>query len=208
MHSLFSCALHDCQSTRRQARRTQTTFPHSAPSLLYGHLPTISDTTTDGAEDVDADDLTASDSEAVAPEPPPAGQVATEPAATESVEAKAPRRGRGYRDVPMPRLLTQQLYATLDAMRVEVVACEGEADRDLARASANDPTGRTFVLGDDSDFFIFAGCRYIRFREVKVKRAKAHARRRAAACVAFAFLRRERWASSVPVQPQPISMFR
>lgn len=47
--------------------------------------------------------------------------------------------------------------------------CTGEADQEIAKASAADPTGRTFALGGDSDYFIFERCRYIHFRGLKVK---------------------------------------
>lgn len=70
--------------------------------------------------------------------------------------------------VPKPRLLSQQFYATLHHEGVEVVACEGEADQELARASADDPTGRTFVLSKDSDFLLFAGCRFVEFNTLRV----------------------------------------
>lgn len=74
----------------------------------------------------------------------------------------------GLDAMPRPRLLTQQLYATAQSAGVEVVACNGEADQDLAKASAEDPDGRTFVLGGDSDFFFFSNCRYIRFGTLEV----------------------------------------
>lgn len=47
-------------------------------------------------------------------------------------------------------------------------SCPGEADQELARASASDPTGRTFVFGKDSDYFVFEGCRYIQFNTIEV----------------------------------------
>lgn len=72
------------------------------------------------------------------------------------------------RRLPKPRLLTQQLFATVQDSGVEFVSCSGEADLQLARASAEDPTNRTFVLGTDNDFFFFAGCRYITFGSLEV----------------------------------------
>lgn len=48
--------------------------------------------------------------------------------------------------------------------------CRGEADQEVARASADDPTGRTFALGSDSDFFLFERCRYVRFDSLKVRK--------------------------------------
>ncbi|CAN0268681.1 unnamed protein product, partial [Hapterophycus canaliculatus] len=33
--------------------------------------------------------------------------------------------------------------------------CSGEADQEIAKASAEDESGRTFALGSDSDFFVF-----------------------------------------------------
>lgn len=70
--------------------------------------------------------------------------------------------------MPKPRLLSQQFYATLQHEGVEVVACEGEADQDLAKVSADDRTGRTFVLSKDTDFLLFAGCRFIEFNTLMV----------------------------------------
>ena len=46
--------------------------------------------------------------------------------------------------------------------------CSGEADQEVAKASADDDTGRTFAVGSDSDFFIFERCRYINFDDLKV----------------------------------------
>lgn len=46
--------------------------------------------------------------------------------------------------------------------------CSGEADQEVAKASAADDTGRTFAVGSDSDFFIFERCRYIHFDDLKV----------------------------------------
>lgn len=47
-------------------------------------------------------------------------------------------------------------------------SCPGEADQELARASASDPAGRTFVMGKDSDYHVFEGCRYIQFGSIEV----------------------------------------
>lgn len=44
----------------------------------------------------------------------------------------------------------------------------GEADQLVAKESAEDPTGRTFALGADSDYHVFRGCRYIHFDQLKV----------------------------------------
>lgn len=72
------------------------------------------------------------------------------------------------RGLPRPRLLTQQLFATVKEAGVELVSCSGEADLQLARASAEDSTNRTFVLGTDNDFFFFSGCRYITLGSLEV----------------------------------------
>jgi hypothetical protein len=48
-------------------------------------------------------------------------------------------------------------------MLLQIIKCEEEADAELARDCSLDPTGRCFVLGNDSDFYLFKGCRYIPF---------------------------------------------
>lgn len=47
--------------------------------------------------------------------------------------------------------------------------CPGEADQEIARASAEDPTGRTFAVGSDSDYFMFERCRYVHFKDLQVR---------------------------------------
>jgi len=66
---------------------------------------------------------------------------------------------------PMPPLASRQFYASLARLRVAVHECAGEADQDLARASAEDD--RAVVLGDDSDFMFFRGARYVSFEHWK-----------------------------------------
>ncbi|CAM9806042.1 unnamed protein product, partial [Pylaiella littoralis] len=69
---------------------------------------------------------------------------------------------------PLPMLAQRQFYASLRTAGVKIVECPGEADQELAKASAEDETGRTFAVGSDSDFFVFERCRYIHFDDLKL----------------------------------------
>ena len=64
---------------------------------------------------------------------------------------------------PIPTLLMDQFRSCLDRWRdvsggrVEIVQCDEEADSFMAQASATDVSGRTYVLGSDSDFLTYGG---------------------------------------------------
>jgi hypothetical protein len=65
-------------------------------------------------------------------------------------------------EYPEPMLLQQQVEASLVEASVPIVHCEGEADAELARDCAGSSSW-AWVLGDDTDFLIYAGVRCIRF---------------------------------------------
>ena len=65
-------------------------------------------------------------------------------------------------EYPEPMLLQQQVEASLVEASVPIVHCEGEADAELARDCAG-CSSWAWVLGDDTDFLIYAGVRCIRF---------------------------------------------
>ena len=66
------------------------------------------------------------------------------------------------RNFPASRLLLQQVRITLrDLPLVQNVHCAEEADRLVAMASANDPS--CYCVGMDSDYCLFARCKYIPF---------------------------------------------
>jgi HrpA-like RNA helicase len=72
----------------------------------------------------------------------------------------------GSRDslFPLPPLAQEQVFRTVRDMEgVEVVNCSGEADAVMASMCSMDPSFRTFVLGQDSDFYLMKGIRYIPF---------------------------------------------
>ena len=76
--------------------------------------------------------------------------------------------------LPLPPLLEAQIRSTLAALEVHCVDCEGEADyhlalacrsRNMAQSDAPPPAStskaRAFIIGDDSDFVLFADCLYV-----------------------------------------------
>ena len=71
-------------------------------------------------------------------------------------------------EYPEPMLLQQQVEASLVEASVPIVYCEGEADAELARDCAG-CSSWTWVLGDDTDFLIYAGVRCIRFCDLVVQ---------------------------------------
>ncbi|CAN0360276.1 unnamed protein product, partial [Ectocarpus sp. 13 AM-2016] len=71
---------------------------------------------------------------------------------------------------PLPKLAQRQFYASLRTTGVKIVECPGEADQEIAKASAEDETGRTFAVGSDSDFLIFERCRYVHFDDLLLPR--------------------------------------
>jgi hypothetical protein len=68
--------------------------------------------------------------------------------------------------VPAPALFLQQFYTVLQRLGIQVVRCEEEADQQLAIDCA-ELGERCFVLGCDSDFFLFRGMRYIRLPDMR-----------------------------------------
>jgi len=64
-------------------------------------------------------------------------------------------------DLPPPPLFTVQVRHTLTMLGVYQVRCEYEADPDMARDSA---ATKSIVVGNDSDFLFFQGCRYVSFQ--------------------------------------------
>jgi len=64
---------------------------------------------------------------------------------------------------PLSTLFMDQFRHDIDHYQrqslLQVVYCEEEADSAVALASASDPTGHTFAVGKDSDFFIFGDTR-------------------------------------------------
>ncbi|CAM9262064.1 unnamed protein product, partial [Phaeothamnion confervicola] len=73
-----------------------------------------------------------------------------------------------YIGFPPPPLIIEELEAVLRDLNVPVVDCPGEADQELAKAAAADAAGNHFVLGGDSDFFLFKGCRFIPFETLQL----------------------------------------
>jgi hypothetical protein len=51
---------------------------------------------------------------------------------------------------------------------LQIIQCEGEADSEVAKASANDVTGMTYTLGSDSDYLVY-GCSNVRGRMGETK---------------------------------------
>eukprot|EP00040_Diaphanoeca_grandis_P035668 m.224896 g.224896 ORF g.224896 m.224896 type:complete len:1381 (-) comp33447_c3_seq1:838-4980(-) len=65
--------------------------------------------------------------------------------------------------LPMPPMLLEQVKWTLVDMGIEVSTCDIEADQEIAKdcAQLRDKGKPCFVLGSDSDFFMFKGIAYI-----------------------------------------------
>eukprot|EP01044_Picomonas_judraskeda_P002805 COSAG03_NODE_213_length_10549_cov_7.843349_2_plen_1370_part_00 len=72
------------------------------------------------------------------------------------------------KDLPEPPLMMRQVLATAAALCVQVVRCRGEADQDMAIACAEQRHGDWphYVLGQDSDFYMFRGCNYVCFGDL------------------------------------------
>eukprot|EP01043_Picozoa_sp_COSAG02_P042222 COSAG02_NODE_3571_length_6533_cov_8.215981_1_plen_496_part_10 len=72
------------------------------------------------------------------------------------------------KDLPEPPLMMRQVLATATARGVQLVQCRGEADQEMAIACAaqRHGEGAHYVLGQDSDFYMFRGCHYIRFDDL------------------------------------------
>ena len=88
-------------------------------------------------------------------------------------------------DLPEPPLMLRQVLATAASLRVELVNCAGEADQDMALACAERRHGgpAAYVLGLDSDFYLFRGCSYIRFEDISfVETSSAGEASRAGTC--------------------------
>lgn len=57
--------------------------------------------------------------------------------------------------------IERSIYAFLDMSpilpcgSIQIIQCDGEADSDVAKASADDASGRTFALASDSDYLIY-----------------------------------------------------
>ncbi len=62
--------------------------------------------------------------------------------------------------LPEPPLMLQQCAASVEALGVPLIRCEGEADVDLA-ADAAAAAGSCYVLASDSDFCFFRGVEYV-----------------------------------------------
>ena len=72
--------------------------------------------------------------------------------------------------------MLEQARCTLCELGVRQVECVGEADQEIASAAAlaaaaEGGKGRagTYVLGGDTDFLLFRGCRTVRFEHLRFK---------------------------------------
>lgn len=71
-------------------------------------------------------------------------------------------------DWQMPQLSTKQAVKTLRKMGVEMITCEREADALLADIFSKTP-GAYAVAGQDSDFFLIEGIRYVPLESLSVE---------------------------------------
>jgi hypothetical protein len=72
---------------------------------------------------------------------------------------------------PFPPLFSWQFYGTLECLGVEIVTCEEEADQKLAIDCRQSPN--SYILGLDSDFYLFPSCQYIPLSQFEVLDAGA-----------------------------------